>query len=162
MTTFTIETVDPQPAAVVRAEVPMAELRDVFDRGFPAVLQAVQSQGVAIVGPPFGYYPRMPGETVAVLVGFPVAGPITAQDDVEPFELPGGPAVTGTHVGPYETMTQTYEQLMAWTTDEGLTLAAGMWESYLSDPGAEPDPATWRTLIVWPLDAELRRSSGAR
>jgi effector-binding domain-containing protein len=162
MTTFTIETVDPQPAAVVRAEVPMAELRDVFDRAFPAVLQAVQSQGVAIVGPPFGYYPRMPGETVAVLVGFPVAGPITAQGDVEPFELPGGPAVTGTHVGPYETMTQTYEQLMAWTTDEGLTLAAGMWESYVSDPGAEPDPATWRTLIVWPLDAELRRSSGAR
>lgn len=162
MTTFTIETVDPQPAAVVRAEVPMAELRQVFDRGFPAVLQAVQSQGVAIVGPPFGYYPRMPGETVAVLVGFPVAGPITAQGDVEPFELPGGPAVTGTHVGPYETMTQTYEQLMAWTTDEGLTLAAGMWESYVSDPGAEPDPATWRTLIVWPLDAELRRSSGAR
>jgi effector-binding domain-containing protein len=162
MTTFTIETVDPQPAAVVRAEVPMAELRQVFDRGFPAVLQAVQSQGAAIVGPPFGYYPRMPGETVAVLVGFPVAGPITAQGDVEPFELPGGPAVTGTHVGPYETMTQTYEQLMAWTTDEGLTLAAGMWESYVSDPGAEPDPATWRTLIVWPLDAELRRSSGAR
>ena len=40
---------------------------------------------------------------------------------------------------------------MSWTTDEGLVLAEGMWESYLSDPDAEPDPATWRTLIVWPL-----------
>lgn len=29
--------------------------------------------------------------------------------------------------------------------------AEGMWECYLSDPGAEPDPDTWRTLIVWPL-----------
>jgi hypothetical protein len=25
-----------------------------------------------------------------------------------------------------------------------------MWESYLTDPGAEPDPETWRTLISWP------------
>lgn len=29
--------------------------------------------------------------------------------------------------------------------------AAGMWECYLSDPDVEPDPATWRTLIVCPL-----------
>ena len=153
MTTFTVEAVDPHPAAVVRAEVPMAELRAVFARGFTAVMRAVQAQGVAIVGPPFGYYPRMPGETVAVLVGFPVAGAITADGDVEPFELPGGLAVTGTHVGPYEALAQTYEQLMSWTTAEGLTLAEGMWESYLSDPGAEPDPTTWRTQIVWPVDA---------
>lgn len=157
MTTFTVETVDPQPAAVVRAEVPMAELREVFHRGFTAVMQAVQSQGVAIVGPPFGYYPRTPGETVAVLVGFPVADSITAEGGVEPFELPGGLAVTGTHVGPYEALAQTYEQLLSWTADAGLTLAEGMWESYLSDPRAEPDPDTWRTLIVWPLNASRDR-----
>ena len=157
MTTFTVEPVAPQHAAVVRAEVPMEMLREVFDRGFRAVMEAAQSQGVAIAGPPFGYYPRMPGETVAVLVGFPVADSINAEGGVEPFELPGGLAVTGTHVGPYEALAQTYEQLMSWTADAGLTLAEGMWESYLSDPRAEPDPNTWRTLIVWPLDTSRDR-----
>lgn len=151
MTTFTVETIEPQAAAGIRSEVPMAELRQVFDRGFPAVMQVVGAQGVAISGPPFGYYPRMPAETVAVVVGFPVAGPITADGEVEPFELPGGRVVTGTHVGPYEALEKTYEELMAWTRAEGLTLAEGMWESYLSDPSAEPDPGLWRTLIVWPL-----------
>jgi effector-binding domain-containing protein len=151
MTTFTVKTIESQPAAAIRAEVPMAELRNVFDRGFHAVMQAVAAQGVAITGPPFGFYPRMPGDTVAVVVGFPVAGPITADGGVEPFTLPGGRVVTGTHVGPYETLGQTYEQLMAWTRAEGLTLAEGMWESYLSDPKSEPDPTAWRTLIAWPL-----------
>lgn len=151
MTTFTVEEIEPQAAAVVRAEVPMAELRDVFDRGFGAVVEAVGAQGVAITGPPFGYYPRMPADTVAVVVGFPVAGRITAAGDVEPFELPGGRAVTGMHVGPYEALTQTYEQLMAWARAEGLTLAGAMWECYLSDPSAEPDPTRWQTRIVWPL-----------
>ena len=151
MTTFTVETIEPQAAAVIRAEVPMAELTSVFDRGFREVMQAIEAQGVAPAGPPFGFYPRMPGETVAVVVGFPVAGPVTADGDVEPFELPGGRVVTGTHVGPYDTLSATYEELMAWTQAEGLTLGEGMWEIYTSDPSAEPDPATWRTNIVWPL-----------
>lgn len=149
--TFTVKTIEAQSAAAIRAEVPMAELRNVFDRGFHAVMEAVQAQGAAITGPPFGFYPRMPGETIAVIVGFPVAGPIEQRGEVEPFQLPGGRVVTGTHIGPYESLAETYEQLMAWTRAEGLTLAEGMWESYLSDPSVEPDPNTWRTLIVWPL-----------
>jgi effector-binding domain-containing protein len=114
-------------------------------------MHAVATQGVAITGPPFGFYPRMPSDTVEVVVGFPVAAPIAADGEVEPFTLPGGRAVTATHVGPYEELENTYAELLAWTTAEGLTLAEGMWESYLSDPSAEPDPSTWRTLIVWPL-----------
>ncbi len=151
MPTFTVETIEPHAAAGIRSAVPMAELRDVFDQGFPAIVQAVAAQGIAIAGPPFGYYPRMPTDTVDVVVGFPVATPITADGPVEPFELPGGRVVACTHVGPYDTMATTYEELVAWTGAEGLSLAEGMWESYLSDPGAEPDPSTWRTLIVWPL-----------
>jgi effector-binding domain-containing protein len=151
MTAFTVKTVSPQPAAAIRAEVPMAELRNVFDRGFHAVMQAVQAQGVAITGPPFGFYPRMPTDTVEVVVGFPVARAIAAAGEVEPFELPGGRAVTGMHVGPYEKLAETYDRLMTWTRAEGLALGHAMWESYLSDPSAEPDPNTWRTLIVWPL-----------
>ena len=69
----------------------------------------------------------------------------------EGFSLPGGQAVVGTHVGPYDQLEGTYGELMTWVKLEGLELAEGMWEQYVSDPAAEPDPATWRTLIVWPL-----------
>ena len=47
MTTFTVETIAAQPAAAIRAEVPMAELPGVFDRAFPEVMRAVGVQGVA-------------------------------------------------------------------------------------------------------------------
>lgn len=151
MTSFSVETIEVQPAAAISAEVPMAELRDVFDRGFPAVVRAIEAQGLTIARPPFGFYPRLPTATVAVTVGFPVVGTFVADGAVEPFELPAGRAVTATHVGPYDTLEQTYDELLAWARAEELTLAAGMWETYLSDPSAEPDPNTWRTLIVWPL-----------
>ena len=51
MTTFTVETIAAQPAAAIRAEVPMAELPGVFDRAFPEVMRAVGVQGVPITGP---------------------------------------------------------------------------------------------------------------
>lgn len=153
MTDFEVIDVEARPAAVVRAEVPMAELRDVFDRGFPLVVDAVVQQGHEVVGPPFGYYPRMPGDTVAVAVGFPVDGAVVAAGEVEPMELPAGRVVRAVHVGPYEELERTYAELMAWVAAQGLRLAVGMWETYLSDPAAEPDPATWRTEITWPVEA---------
>jgi effector-binding domain-containing protein len=106
---------------------------------------------VQIVGPPFGFYPRMPSDTVVVEAGFPVSGPARADGEAHPFTLPGGQVVRVVHVGPYDTMERTYSQLLSWMAAEGLRPAAGMWENYLSDPEAEPDPATWRTMIFWPL-----------
>jgi effector-binding domain-containing protein len=151
MTTFSVETIDAQAAAVLRAEVPMAELRTVFDRGFGAVMGVTQAQGIAITGPPFGFYPRMPTDTVEVAVGFPVSAAITPDGEVVPFELPGGRVATGVHTGSYDTLETTYRELTEWAAAEGHTLADHMWESYLTDPREHPDPATWRTLITWPL-----------
>ena len=151
MTSFEVVTLESQPAAVVRAEVPMAQLTEVFDRGFGQVMQAVQEQGLQVAAAPFGYYPRMPGDTVEVAVGFPVSGPFTPSGEVEAMELPGGRAIRGIHVGPYDALAQTYGELTTWALEQGLELAEGMWETYLSDPSAEPDPATWRTEITWPV-----------
>jgi effector-binding domain-containing protein len=151
MTTFSVETIGPRPAAAVRAQVPLDELRGVFDRGFHAVMRVVQAQGLTVTGPPFGFYPRMPTDTVEVAVGFPVAAAIEPDGDVAPFELPGGRVVTGVHVGPYETLASTYQALTEWAATQGHALAGQMWEEYLSDPAEEPDPAGWRTRIMWPL-----------
>jgi effector-binding domain-containing protein len=151
VTTFMVETIDRQPAAAVHAEVPMAGIRTLFDRGFAEVMRVAHAQGVAITGPPFGFYPRMPTDTVEVAVGFPVSAPVAPDGGVTPFELPGGRVVTGIHVGAYDRLEATYRELTAWAAAEGHSLAGHMWESYLTDPRAEPDPATWRTRITCPL-----------
>lgn len=151
MTEFDIRDMTEQPTAVVKAHVPMAELKGFFDRAYGQVFSTLGRQGVQPAGPPFGYYPRKPDETVDVEAGAPVSAPIEAAGDVVASRLPGGRVVHGVHVGPYEKLAETYGELMAWVAEQGLTLGEGMWESYLSDPVQEPDPATWRTEIFWPL-----------
>lgn len=148
-----VEIVDrePQHAAAVRGELPVEELPSFFGDAFTKVMTAVAAAGGQIVGPPFGYYPAMPGAVVVVEAGFPTSAPVEASGDVHGLVLPGGPAAVVVHVGPFDALEQTYAELMAWMADRGHRPAVGMWESYLSDPEAEPDPSTWRTEIVWPL-----------
>lgn len=115
----------------------MEELRTVFDRGFVEVMHVAKAQDVAISGPPFGFYPRMPTDTVEVAVGFPVSATVTPDGDVTPFELPGGQVVTGIHVGSYESLEASYRQLTEWAAAEGHSLAitCGSPTSQIRGPG---------------------------
>lgn len=140
-----------QPAAVVRGAVPMAELPAFFQKAFGAVIAVAEQQGVEITGPPFGYYPSMPADVVEVAAGFPTARMVEPADGVEPLELPAATAAVTVHVGPFDQLARTYGELEAWMRERGRHGTFPMWERYLSDPHTEPDPATWRTEIVWPV-----------
>ena len=142
---------DPQDAIAVRGDIAIPDLPEFFQRAFIASFEAAAKTGVDIVGPPFGFYPAMPSETVVIEAGFPVSSAMEASGDVHPLVLPGGPAVVVMHIGPFEAMEKTYAALQAWMAQEGLQPASGMWECYLTDPAAEPDQSKWQTKIVWPI-----------
>lgn len=153
MTDITPEIVDlePQEAVAVWGEVALADLGGFFAQAFGQAAEAAVSAGAEITGPPFGLYPETPTDTVVVEAGFPVSVRVEPSEPAHRLGLPGGRAVQVVHVGPYDALEQTYAALEAWMTEHDLVGATQMWECYLSDPEAEPDPATWRTLVVRPL-----------
>jgi effector-binding domain-containing protein len=80
-----------------------------------------------------------------------VATAIGADGGVVSGTLPAGRVVEAVHVGPYDTLADTYAEMQQFMAKNGLTAGPVMWESYLTDPGRQPDPATWRTQICWPV-----------
>jgi hypothetical protein len=56
------------------------------------------------------------------------------------------------HVGPYERLGETHTRIQEYLDEHGLTQRAAAWEEYWTDPGMEPDPAKWRTKVVWPVE----------
>lgn len=152
MATFTLVTLDPAPAAVVRETVPVTDLPAFFGRAFGAAAAAAKSQGAEVVGEPFAFYNGAPTDVIDVSGGFRVSAAIEPAGEVVPMELPGGRAVTTVHVGPYDSIETTYKKLHVWMSTKRLTPASRMWEVYVSDPMTEPDPSAWRTQIVWPVD----------
>src|SRR5450631_67634 len=139
------------PAAVVRDTVPVNDLSSFFGRAFGAAAAAAVGQGLELVGAPFAFYPSAPTDVVEVAAGFPVSAAIEPAGAVVPLELPGGQAATIVHVGPYDSMEKTYEQIREWMAGQGFSPADHVWEVYLSDPSTESDPSAWRTQIFWPV-----------
>lgn len=150
MTDFALVDVPTTWVATIRRVVPVADLATFFQSAFGHVAGALPDAGGVVAGPPFGWYHGMPGATVDVSAGFPVVGDVHTPDGgVLLHERPGGRAVVGVHVGPYDQMEVTYGELSVWMAERSLVPREDMWEEYLSEPVG--DPATWRTRIVAPI-----------
>ena len=57
--------------------------------------------------------------------------------------------MTATHIGPYDTVSETYSTMDRAMQAQGLTGSKDMWERYLSPPDTPPEQT--RTDVIWPL-----------
>lgn len=115
-------------------------------------------QGVSPSGPPmYRYYSGDVGSAIEVEVCWPVEGPLPPSDRVSAGALPAGRYAVLVHHGHPDRIGESFAALEAWSerTGEEWDLDGGRWgcryETYRSDPGAEPDPARWETEIAYRL-----------
>lgn len=136
--------------AVVRVQTTLDKLPEVFDKGFSEVFGRLGTLGIEPTDPPFARYFAMEPQ-VDLEIGVAVAEPITAAGRVQPGELPGGRVATTMHQGPYEKLSESYDVLYRWITENGMQPSGAMWETYLTDPSAEPDSSKWLTELHQPV-----------
>lgn len=141
-------------ALVIRRRVPHGAVGDLLAESLPAVYAHAQAHGLEMSGPPFARYLAVEPEHFLVEAGIPLAEAAPGEPDagIEPIVIPAGPAAVAVHEGPYERLKETYEAGEAWLAEEGRTASGPPWESYLTDPGDHPDPETWRTEVVQPVE----------
>ena len=147
-----LETLGPWISAGVRHVVSMVELKDVFPADFQRVGEAVHAAGGKVVGPAYGRYYGMPTEVVDVEIGFGIDQAVDGPG-LTVAEQPATRAVVGTHVGSYDQLPESYDELMTWLQGQDLELADSMWELYDSPP--DTDPAQTVTRIVFPLREQV-------
>lgn len=137
--------------AAVRHVIAMDEVAKHFATAIESVLARLGEAGVAPAGAPFSRYRGDVGRTVDVEIGFPVPDGTDPVADLVMGTLPAGRAVEVTHVGDYESLRDTYAAIESWVGEHRVTLREECWEIYEAGPASDPDPATWRTRIVWPV-----------
>lgn len=142
---------EPQHVAGIRKTVPMAEIPALYDSAFLALGKAFSLTETAPAGPPMGISNSMPGETLDLTVGFPVAEPYPGSGEVVDHLLPGGRAVEMLVSGDFAQLPDAYGTLLAWIGEHGFAPGPLAWEQYLTEPESGGDPASNLTKIVWLL-----------
>ena len=115
------------------------------------VFEYIQGQGLQPAGMPLMIYHHMEGDTLDLEGALPVAAQAAGTERISAGELPATLAAVTTHIGPYDQLGDAWSNLTDWMASEGLQPAGAPWEVYVTDPGAEPDPAKWRTDIFFPV-----------
>jgi effector-binding domain-containing protein len=138
--------------AVIHVDVPMDLLPAAIRDAIEELERRMSEAGVEFAGPPFTRYLSFGPTRLLAEIGMPVLRPAPHAGRVFPGRLSGGRVASVVHIGPYEGIADTYTRLQRWIDDHGLHATGPMWEVYWSDPQAEPDPASWRTEILVPLD----------
>jgi AraC family transcriptional regulator len=145
----------PQPVLVVRRRIKPADLAKALAEVLGAVFLHAQQNGMALAGQPFTQYVEWGPGVWTIEAGLPVAAPgkepRASDSEVRANTLPGGPAATTTHMGPYEGLIGAHAAVQQWIEAQGLVAASAPWEVYVTDPADYPDPKDWKTEIFWPL-----------
>jgi effector-binding domain-containing protein len=149
----------PRPTIAVRVHGTANDIAALFSNSAPRVFAKASALGATLASPMFGRYHGYGENDVDVEIGVGVgARPegLAPLADCEPgevgsSELPGGTAAVATHLGPYNTLSQTYDRLHEWIHEQAREEGPGPWESYVDDPAVVKDHSTLRTEVVWPL-----------
>jgi effector-binding domain-containing protein len=152
MSAFEIQERLPQPAYAIRLHTRVEEIPAALGIALPEVFEAAGTMGLTPDGPPYTRYLSEPAGDLDYEAGVALLEPAPgAHGRAVPSELPGGTVAVAWHVGPYETLGETYGALVQWIGEQGRAVSGAMWEVYWTDPESEPDPARWRTEVIVPI-----------
>lgn len=146
----TIEIVDvPEVVcASVRSKVGNERIGEAMGESFLETMGHLSSQG-GPDGPPFAFYHSFDDAETEMDCGWPCKDGLQESERIKRFVIPGGRVVKARHVGPYETLMDTYSEVMAFMTENGLVPSA-MWEYYLNDP-RDTAPDELITELYWAI-----------
>jgi AraC family transcriptional regulator len=151
--TATVERKEIQPATalVIRKKCAPSEIAATLAECLPRVFAWCTQHGVPFAGPPFTrYLPSGPG-LLTIETGLTIAVPSKGEGDIVATELPGGLAAVAIHHGAYDKLAETHVAVERWVEANKLESTGSPWETYLTDPGTTPNPADWKTEVVYPL-----------
>jgi effector-binding domain-containing protein len=154
-----IETRPEQPYVGVRTQVPMTELGTVIPQLHSEAMTWLKSQGLKPSGPPFVRYHVINMEDkLDIEMGWPTATKLAGNGRVQGGVLPAGKYASVLYMGDYSGLMEANRVLVDWAKDNNIAwdrwdapngdAFRSRYESYITDPGDEPDPNKWQTEVA--------------
>ncbi|MCX6048560.1 MAG: GyrI-like domain-containing protein [Chloroflexi bacterium] len=147
-----------QPYMGIRTQVPMQEFPRVIPQLLDEVFAWLGQQGVAVAGAPLmRFHVINMAADMDIELGVPVGQALPGDGRVAPNVLPAGCYASLIYTG-VKNGFEGNKALLAWATEKGLVWDTypseqgdgfgARYESFLTSPDEEPDPAKWQTEVA--------------
>ena len=144
-----------QPILFIRREVVPSGMQPVLAECFGKLYGHGMKAGLAIAGHPMTRYITVGQGMWTIDCIMPLLKEAPAEgEEIQAGFLASGPMAVAMHLGPYEKLPETYVAIESWIKANGYQQSGPAWESYVTDPGEEPDPQKWQTEVFWPIKAD--------
>ena len=146
------------PTLAVRGRVSEATFEAFHDQAYSALGAVAGRLGAELAGPPGGLYPAeiVDDGFEDVEAYLPLVAPVAVPDDakaegVTAGSLPAARVAVATHLGGYDSISDTYRLVGAWVAENVTTAGEPVRESYVVSYDQTDDPSRFRTEILWPI-----------
>jgi DNA-binding transcriptional MerR regulator len=149
-----IRDVTPTRGISLEAKTTMDKVGPTINETMPRLVAVLQANG-AKGGNDFAAYPdeEFDPQNMTVVVGISSDADIPAQDDgIAIREYGGGRSIVATLDGPYDGMSQAWQEAWAWMAEHGHTRRGTAYELYRVGFAESQDPAEFETDIIIPID----------
>ncbi|HEY2781685.1 MAG TPA: SRPBCC family protein [Steroidobacteraceae bacterium] len=127
------------PVLLVAEASPADGIAKAYSDGFAQIGKFMSKNKLHFAGAPFGIDRDMTAGTFIFDAGIPVdRGDIAGADGVQVAQSYAGKALKTTHVGAYQDLPKTHQQLLAYMAVHGYKANGPVISSYVDDPGNTP------------------------
>jgi effector-binding domain-containing protein len=146
-----VRNVPPQKVLLLKGQSSVQKIGQDMGFMFEQVYGYLGKKGIQPAGPPIALYFSEPGPEWAIGVAVPVPEGTPGQGTIESTTLPGGKMVSAMHIGPYEKLSESWDELSAWMKKSEYRPAGPGREVYILGPPQESEPAKFQTELLWPV-----------
>jgi effector-binding domain-containing protein len=126
------------PVLLVSETAPPDGIGKAYADGFGQIGKFMAKRKLHQAGAPFGIDGGMSSGSYKFEAGIPVDGDAVSADGVRAAQSYAGKALKTTHVGAYEGLAKTQEQLVAYIAAHGYAPKGALLSWYVDDPGSTP------------------------
>ena len=145
-----IKDMDGKLALMIRKNTPVQNMPEVLGASYREIIQYVKDVGAKEPIESFVIYHNMDMSNLEIDVGFTVSERLPGRGYIKMSSIPAGKYAVALHEGPYDTLTNTYNELTDFVEKKGFEVDDWVYEVYLNDPTENPEEAP-RTMIYFPL-----------
>lgn len=141
-----------QMAVGIKVESGLQDMGLVMGMTYGKLMDFIGEKGAQMAGTPFAIYYQWDDTAKFVYeCAIPVVYKVKGEGDIRFINTYQGKAVSVEHWGDYATSGISWEALMRYAADNKLEQNGDPWEVYVTDPGSEPNPEKWLTVLYYPI-----------